>query len=95
MGAALCASRRGRPPRAFGDLFERSPAPPPSGRSSPLAPSPLTRPVQLKESQPTLTLGEVGKATGEAWKELTDKVRRCCSVLGFCGVRATCLGLQF
>jgi len=30
---------------------------------------------QLKESQPTLTLGEIGKATGEAWGKLSDKVR--------------------
>lgn len=29
--------------------------------------------LQLKESQPDLKLGEIGKATGEAWKNLSDK----------------------
>ncbi|PSC71969.1 non-histone chromosomal 6 [Micractinium conductrix] len=28
---------------------------------------------ELKKDQPTLTLGEVGKATGAAWSELTEK----------------------
>ena len=36
------------------------------------APAPCA-PLQLKDKQPTLTLGEVGKATGEAWGKLSDK----------------------
>lgn len=35
-----------------------------------MPPPPL---LQLKESQPDLKLGEIGKATGEAWKGLSDK----------------------
>lgn len=43
-------------------------------RLSPARP-PGAVPVQLKEKQPGLSLGEVGKATGEAWGKLSDKVR--------------------
>ena len=37
-------------------------------------PAPPPPRLQLKKSQPDLKLGEVGKATGEAWKALSDKV---------------------
>ena len=43
--------------------------------SLPLRPTAAPHParLQLKEKQPTLSLGEVGKATGEAWGKLSDK----------------------
>ncbi|KAL4440420.1 hypothetical protein ABPG75_003421 [Micractinium tetrahymenae] len=54
----------------------------PEGRRDPNAPKrPLSaymffaadKRKELKESQPDLKLGEIGKATGEAWKGLSDK----------------------
>lgn len=65
-------------PCALCRLVEGAPACPLPAPSAHLrCPSPpSSSPLQLKESQPGLSLGEVGKATGEAWKELSDKVGR-------------------
>ena len=42
------------------------PHPPPRPPTSPLCP-------QVKEKNPGFTLGEMGKALGAMWKDLTDK----------------------
>lgn len=50
--------------------------------------------VELKKSNPDLKLGEIGKATGEAWKELTDKEKepynKKAEKVGVAGRASTC-----